>query len=59
MTTNHIDKLDPALIRPGRVDMKCYLGDADENQMVLMFNRFFPDSKELADTFAYVVIEDY
>ncbi|EDV25183.1 Mitochondrial chaperone BCS1 [Trichoplax sp. H2] len=51
MTTNHIDRLDPALIRPGRVDMKCYLGDADANQMVRMFNRFFPDSGELANTF--------
>ena len=52
MTTNHISKLDPALIRPGRVDMKCYLGDADENQMIRMFNRFFPNNTELANTFA-------
>lgn len=29
MTTNHIDQLDSALIRPGRVDMKVLFGYAD------------------------------
>jgi chaperone BCS1 len=26
MTTNHPEKLDPALIRPGRIDKIVYLG---------------------------------
>ena len=26
MTTNYIDRLDPALIRPGRVDYQEYIG---------------------------------
>jgi ATP-dependent 26S proteasome regulatory subunit len=26
MTTNHPEKLDPALIRPGRIDKILYLG---------------------------------
>jgi SpoVK/Ycf46/Vps4 family AAA+-type ATPase len=26
MTSNHPEKLDPALIRPGRVNLKLYLG---------------------------------
>ena len=29
MTSNHPEKLDPALIRPGRVNLKLYLGYAD------------------------------
>ncbi|KAE8334492.1 hypothetical protein BDV24DRAFT_172530 [Aspergillus arachidicola] len=31
MTTNHIDQLDPALLRPGRVDMKVLFGYADRS----------------------------
>ncbi|CAO3656985.1 unnamed protein product [Mucor hiemalis] len=33
LTTNHVEKLDPALIRPGRVDLKEYLGNATEYQI--------------------------
>jgi ATP-dependent 26S proteasome regulatory subunit len=35
MTTNQIERLDPALIRPGRVDMKVelYLADEDQSQV--------------------------
>ncbi|KAJ1928919.1 Complex III assembly protein translocase and chaperone [Tieghemiomyces parasiticus] len=51
MTTNHIDRLDQALIRPGRVDMKVYLGDATPYQMRLMFLRFYEGKTALADQF--------
>jgi chaperone BCS1 len=31
MTTNHIEELDHALLCPGRVDMKVFLGPADQS----------------------------
>jgi hypothetical protein len=43
MTTNHLEKLDPALIRPGRVDAKVYVGDSTPYQQKKMFKGFFPD----------------
>jgi chaperone BCS1 len=42
MTTNHIEKLDPALIRPGRCDVRLKIEDTDEDQARRMFLRFFP-----------------
>jgi chaperone BCS1 len=41
MTTNHIDRLDEALIRPGRVDMTVRLGEASEWQVGQMWERFY------------------
>lgn len=41
MTTNHIDRLDDALIRPGRVDMTVRLGEATEWQMEQLWDRFY------------------
>ncbi|KAK5130979.1 hypothetical protein LTR08_001390 [Meristemomyces frigidus] len=43
MTTNHIDRLDDALIRPGRVDMTVQLGNATEWQMASLWDRFYAD----------------
>ncbi|PVH92388.1 putative mitochondrial chaperone bcs1 [Periconia macrospinosa] len=37
MTTNHIERLDPALIRPGRVDMKLELYLANEDMINQLF----------------------
>lgn len=52
MTTNRLEKLDPALIRPGRVDIMVEIGYADEYQMRHMFLRFFPGHSKQADCFA-------
>lgn len=42
LTTNHLEKLDPALIRPGRIDVQKHIGIADSQQKIEMFKRFFP-----------------
>ncbi|KAJ7484956.1 P-loop containing nucleoside triphosphate hydrolase protein [Mycena galericulata] len=41
-TTNHIEQLDPALIRPGRMDLKIQYGLATSEQLEQMFDRFYP-----------------
>lgn len=46
LTTNHIDRLDPALIRPGRVDMIIRVGEATRYQAGEMFVRFYGDVDE-------------
>jgi hypothetical protein len=42
MTSNQIEALDPALLRPGRIDYRLYLGPATEEQKVELYRRFFP-----------------
>ena len=52
MTTNHKEKLDPALLRPGRADVHVKLNNASETQIKNLFIRFFPDMVERAAEFA-------
>jgi mitochondrial chaperone BCS1 len=44
LTTNHPERLDPALIRPGRVDRKVELGHATPDQARRLFLWFYRDS---------------
>ena len=55
MTTNHLDRLDPALIRPGRVDLILNVGPATEHQCRRMFLKFFPDDDARAERFVDAV----
>ena len=47
LTTNHLDKLDPALIRPGRVDLACLIDDASPSQAKRLFIRFYDSEQNL------------
>lgn len=41
MTTNHIDKLDPALIRPGRVDVKMEISNPEKEHIMEYLKNFY------------------
>ena len=51
MTTNHKDKLDPALIRPGRADVHTELGLVNAATARRLFDRFFPNDMALGEQF--------
>ncbi|KAF9161986.1 hypothetical protein DFQ26_003968 [Actinomortierella ambigua] len=42
MTTNHLDRLDDALIRPGRIDIRARFGRATKSQAKELFIKFYP-----------------
>lgn len=57
MTTNHKERLDPALIRPGRCDLQVELKDASASQVETLFLRFFPGQENHAKQMAKKVPE--
>lgn len=52
MTTNHPERLDPALIRAGRADRHVELGPVPASVAAELFLRFFPGETALAESFA-------
>ena len=49
LTTNHVSRLDSALVRPGRVDMAVRLGEADAYQMEQLWDRFYAENDASGD----------
>jgi chaperone BCS1 len=55
MTTNHPEKLDPALIRPGRVDRRFLFANPDDARIAAHYLKFFPKETRLSEaTLAFV-----
>lgn len=52
MTTNHFDKLNPTMMRPGRCDYKQYIGNASKAQLEKIFLKFYPNHEKLAQIFS-------
>lgn len=46
MTTNDIDKLDPALVRSGRINERVEVGYMQPDDVVRMFKTFFPEAAD-------------
>ncbi|AGO84614.1 BCS1 N and AAA ATPase domain containing protein [Pandoravirus salinus] len=46
MTANHVGKIDPALLRPGRMDVKFFVGQPNDEQCKAMYCNFFAASHE-------------
>lgn len=53
MTTNYPERLDAALIRPGRVDRRFRFEPPDAARIALHYRKFFPEASRL-DTDAFV-----
>ena len=56
ISTNHIEQLNNALIRPGRIDYILKFDYATKEQIIMMYNKFTNNQdKELANEFYYGV----
>ena len=58
MTTNHRERLDPALIRPGRCDLQIELKNANHSMVERLFLKFYPNQIKKASQFAMLIPDD-
>lgn len=56
VTTNHPERLDAALIRPGRVDRKIWFSNATREQVERLFLRFYPGQEKPARDFVSLLV---
>jgi len=50
ITSNHPEKIDPALLRPGRIDIKIHMDGLRRKEITEIINLFFPtDEYSLSD----------
>lgn len=49
LTTNHKERLDPALIRPGRIDVPIEIGRSGPHEVAALFLRFHPEAQAHAE----------
>jgi chaperone BCS1 len=59
MTTNHIESLDKAIIRPGRVDLKIELGLADKAMITELFSSTYQTSDAITDNMILDLAVDF
>ena len=62
LTTNHIEQLDPALIRPGRIDLKLEIGyvtdETFDRFMTYHFGKGLPDGKHVIDNLIFAQLQN-
>jgi len=59
LTTNYIDRLDSALIRAGRVDLKVAFPQACREQIKALFLHFYPGEEEWAEKFTAEIVRRF
>lgn len=59
MTTNHAERLDPALLRPGRVDVVQLVDWADADQAARIYAKFYglDANEEMAENFGRLAVD--
>jgi DNA replication protein DnaC len=58
-TTNHPDKINPALLRPGRFDLKLCLGNCTQDMYGKILENYYRDERDVYKRVVKAGIQDY